>query len=301
MAYIGTKPTVGNFQICDAISVVNGQAAYTMQVGSVNVIPQSANHMIVSLNGTIQKPNSSYTVSGSTITFASNLATGDVIDFVQILGSVLDLGVPSDATVTTAKLADSSVTTAKLNDASVSLAKLTATGTKDSTTFLRGDNSFQEVPAGGITEADQWRLTASFTGSGDLTSNLERIDTNSPGLIGTGMSESSGIFTFPSTGVYLITAVFASYLNGSNRAHNGGIHVTTNNSSYTGAAANYTNQFNFGNTVYANSKTELLFDVTSTTTHKVKFHISTDNASSTTYGGTNDNGTCFSFIRLGDT
>ena len=83
MAYIGNKPTIGNFQICDAISVVNGQAAYTMQVGSVNVIPQSANHMIVSLNGTIQKPGSSFTVSGSTITFASNLATGDVIDFTK--------------------------------------------------------------------------------------------------------------------------------------------------------------------------------------------------------------------------
>jgi len=219
----------------------------------------------------------------------------------MILGNVLDLGVPSDNTVTTAKLADSSVTTSKLNDSSVSLAKLTATGTKDATTFLRGDNTFAEVPAGGITEADQWRLTASFTGSGDLTSNLERIDTNSPGLIGTGMSESSGIFTFPSTGVYLITAVFASYLNGSNRAHNGSIQVTTNNSSYTGAASNYTNQFNFGNTVYANSKTEFLFDVTSTSTHKVKFSISTDNASSTTYGGTTENGTCFSFIRLGDT
>jgi hypothetical protein len=122
MAYIGNKPTVGNFQICDAISVVNGQAAYTMQVGSVNVIPQSANHMIVSLNGTIQKPNSSFTVSGSTITFASNLVTNDVIDFIQILGDVLDLGVPSDATVT--------------------LAKLSATGTKDATTFLRGDNTF---------------------------------------------------------------------------------------------------------------------------------------------------------------
>ena len=105
MAYIGTKPTIGNFQICDAISVVNGQAAYTMQVGSVNVIPQSANHMIVSLNGVIQKPGSSFTVSGSTITFASNLATGDAIDFIQILGDVLDLGTPSDATVTSAKLA----------------------------------------------------------------------------------------------------------------------------------------------------------------------------------------------------
>jgi hypothetical protein len=119
MAYIGTKPTIGNFQICDAISVVNGQAAYTMQVGGVNVSPQSSNHMIVSLNGTIQKPggaNPSFTVSGSTITFASNLATGDVIDFIQILGDVLDLGVPSDATVTTAKLASDSVTSAKVAD-----------------------------------------------------------------------------------------------------------------------------------------------------------------------------------------
>jgi len=128
MSYIGKQPTIGNFQVCDAISTVNGQAAYTMQVSSVNVVPETANHMIVSLNGVIQAPGSSYTVSGSTITFASNLVTGDVINFIHILGSVLDLGVPSDSTV--------------------SLAKLTATGTKDATTFLRGDNTFA-VPSGG--------------------------------------------------------------------------------------------------------------------------------------------------------
>ena len=128
MAYIGREPQIGNFQVCDAISVVNGQAAYTMQVSSVNVSPETANHMIVSLNGIIQAPGSSYTVSGSTITFASNLVTGDVINFIHILGSVLDLGVPSDSTV--------------------SLAKLTATGTKSSSTFLRGDNTFA-VPSGG--------------------------------------------------------------------------------------------------------------------------------------------------------
>ncbi len=141
MAYIGKTPVIGNFQVCDAISVVNGQAAYTMQVGTVNVSPESSQHMLVSLNGVIQKnggTNPSFTVSGSTITFASNLVTGDVIDFIQILGNVLDLGVPSDNTVTTAKLADSSV----------SLAKLTATGTKDATTFLRGDNTFA-APSGG--------------------------------------------------------------------------------------------------------------------------------------------------------
>ena len=114
MAYIGKTPTVGNFQVCDAISVVNNQAAYTMQVGSVNVSPESANHMIVSLNGVIQKPTDAFTVSGSTITFASNLVTGDVINFIQILGNVLDLGVPSDATVSTAKIVDGAVTSAKL-------------------------------------------------------------------------------------------------------------------------------------------------------------------------------------------
>ena len=102
--YIGKPPTVGNFQVCDAISVVNGQAAYTLQVGGVNVAPESANHMLVSLNGILQKPGSSFTISSSTMTFASNLATGDVIDFVQILGNVLDIGQPSDDTVTAAKL-----------------------------------------------------------------------------------------------------------------------------------------------------------------------------------------------------
>ena len=125
MAYIGREPQIGNFQVCDDITVVNGQAAYTMQVDSVNVFPETANHCLVSLNGVLQKSSGtspSFTISGSTITFASNLVTGDVINFIHILGSVLDLGVPSDSTV--------------------SLAKLTATGTKSSSTFLRGDNTF---------------------------------------------------------------------------------------------------------------------------------------------------------------
>ena len=113
MAYIGKQPVVGNFQVCDAITVVNGQAAYTMQVSSANVEPENANHMLVSLNGVLQKPGSSFTISGATITFASNLATGDVIDFIILLGNVLDIGTPSDGTVTTAKLADDAVTAAK--------------------------------------------------------------------------------------------------------------------------------------------------------------------------------------------
>ncbi len=105
MAYIGKEPTVGNFQKCDSITVVNGQADYTLQVGGTAVSPESANHMLVSLNGVLQAPSDSFTISGSTLTFASNLATGDVIDFVILLGNVLDVGVPTDGTVTHAKFA----------------------------------------------------------------------------------------------------------------------------------------------------------------------------------------------------
>ena len=117
MAYIGRQSIVGNFVKLDAITAVNGQAAYTMQNGSVNFADYSTvNQFLVSLNGTIQSPGSSFAVSGSTLTFASNLSTGDVIDFVIVFGNSLSAGTPTDATVTTAKLADDAVTSAKVSD-----------------------------------------------------------------------------------------------------------------------------------------------------------------------------------------
>ena len=105
MAYLGRQPVLGNFVKLDAISVVNGQAAYTMQNNSVNFTDYSTvNQFLVSLNGTIQAPTSSFTVSGSTLTFASNLSTGDVIDFIIVFGNSLSAGTPTDNTVTAAKL-----------------------------------------------------------------------------------------------------------------------------------------------------------------------------------------------------
>ena len=124
MSYIGREPQIGNFQMCDAISVVNNQASYTMQVGGVAVIPNGNFNVICSLNGVIQKAGTSFTTSSSTITFSQNLVTGDVIDFILILGSVLDLGVPSDGTVTTGKIVDANVTTAKIADNAITSAKL---------------------------------------------------------------------------------------------------------------------------------------------------------------------------------
>ena len=308
MAYIGTKPTVGNFQICDAISVVNGQAAYTMQVGSVNVIPQSANHMIVSLNGTIQKPNSSFTVSGSTITFASNLATGDVIDFIQILGDVLDLGVPSDATVTTAKLSDDAVTASKINDDIISGTTALTSEPADTDEFLVSDAGtlkridYSLIKGGGITGADSWRITGDVqygTGNQVIDSSWERVDHPSDyGTIGSAMTESSGIFTFPSTGFYLVELNFwFSQLDSDYVV--GYIYTTTNNSSYgeaataVGASTN-TNQNNSGSTKF-------LFDVTDTSTHKVAFYALKPATYGLIKGNTATNQSSVTFIRLGDT
>ena len=126
MAYIGKQPQIGNYIKCDAITT-SATTTFNLTAGGVAVYPQTATNCIVSLNGIIQAPTDAYTISGSTIIFASALTTSDVIDFITVLGDVLSIGTPSDGTV--------------------SLAKLTATGTKNSTTFLRGDNTFATAGA----------------------------------------------------------------------------------------------------------------------------------------------------------
>ena len=295
MAYIGKEPIVGNFQKCDAISVVNGQAAYTLQVSSTNVVPESANHMLVSLNGILQAPVTSFTVSGSTLTFASNLATGDVIDFVILLGNVLDLGTPSDGTVTNAKLAQDIISgatalTAEPADTDEFLVS-------DAGTLKRIDYSL--IKGGGITEVDTWRLTSDLNSNADpITSNLERPDDAAAGRIGTGMTVSSGIFTFPSTGYWQVTWIAACELNSDSL--NANMYATINNSNYdivAWAPIGMQDNRPTGSSISA------ILDVTNTSNVKVKFTVSSMAGASDTIlkGSTDENLTTFTFIRLGDT
>ena len=102
MSYIGKEPQTGAYNMLDNLTA-SATASYSLTLDSVAFVPESANHLLVSLNGSIQKAGSSYTVSGSTLTFSSTLASSDSIDFVLALGNVLDIGTPSDATVTNAK------------------------------------------------------------------------------------------------------------------------------------------------------------------------------------------------------
>ena len=105
MAYIGKEPQVGNYVKLDAITT-SSTNTYNLTKDSVAFTPESALHMLVSLNGVIQSPLTSFSVSGSTITFlpsSGTLSSSDTIDFILVLGNVLDIGTPSDSTVTNAK------------------------------------------------------------------------------------------------------------------------------------------------------------------------------------------------------
>ena len=212
--YIGKTPTVGAFQKCDAISVVNGQAAYTLQVGSANVSPESVNHMIVSLNGVIQAPTTAYTVSGATLTFDSNLATGDVIDFVLLLGNVLDIGTPSDNTVATAKIQDDAVTLEKMaagTDGQIitydASGNPTAVGPGSDGQVLTSTGAgsppaFEAVSAGGTLTAKQATTSGSsvdFTGipAGTkwITMQFNSMGSNGTDLFGVQLGDAGGIET----------------------------------------------------------------------------------------------------------
>ena len=126
MPFIGTQPEVGGYSVLDALTA-SATASYTLQLNSANFIPNTANQLLVSLNGVIQKPGSSFTVSGSTLTFSSALTSSDSIDFILAMGEPLLVGTPSDGAVNTTQLATNAVSTAKIASSAVTTAKL-ATG-----------------------------------------------------------------------------------------------------------------------------------------------------------------------------
>ena len=152
----------------------------------------------------------------------------------------------------------------------------------------------------GITQADQWRITSGFNASSSayITSNWERVDTDGFGQIGTGMSQSSGEFTFPSTGIYLID--FRSRgLSSSVSTYVGiKIYTTLNNSSYDEASNSYDSVASNGK--YFAVGCQHIFDVTSTSTHKVKFQAESE-ATASFHGNSDRTDTGVSFLRLGDT
>ena len=136
MAYLGRGlDKISNVEVLDNITF-DGSSSYTLQKNSVNFTPSSANTLLLSIDGVVQAGN--FTVSGSTIDFGTAVAGTSTCDFVLHYGVGL-ITTPSDATVTTAKLASTSVTAAKLNNDIISGTTALTSEPADTDEFLVSD------------------------------------------------------------------------------------------------------------------------------------------------------------------
>ena len=151
---------------------------------------------------------------------------------------------------------------------------------------------------GGISEADMFRLTATITANVDpIASNLERVDNATFAKIGTGVTNSSGVFSFAATGLYMITV----RMTGQPTANDNvsiALYATANNG--TAYDELFSNTFGADTNAVLSATNSAFFNCTNVSTHKVKFAAQSITSGSEISGNTNTNNTTFQFIRLGD-
>ena len=194
MPYIGKSPVGGGFHKLDALTA-SATATYALTLGSAAYFPETANQLLVSLNGVIQAPQDSFTVSGSNLIFDTALTASDSIDFVVALGDVLGVQGVTDGAVTTAKIGNNAVTKAKIGTTELDLATI-----KDST----GTNTAMTIDSSGrvgfnnpILFWGQLSNTSPFApASGDLLSFRDDVDTAS------GWNSSNKYYVVPKAGYY---------------------------------------------------------------------------------------------------
>ena len=140
----------------------------------------------------------------------------------------------------------------------------------------------------GLTEYDQWNLTSNITSNTDpITSGFARPTGTLQTKLGTGMSHSSGIWTFPSTGIWQVGFHLKSLVNSDGEIADGHIYTTDDNgSNWDEVASGGTGEAGSGNgrgigTIW------VVIDVEDVSTDKVYFRASFNgsgeiNGSSTT-------------------
>ena len=157
--------------------------------------------------------------------------------------------------------------------------------------------------SGGITMADQWRVTNNQTGNvNPITGTWERNDRQFS-YIGSGMTESSGVFSFPSTGIYQVTFQVTGYSSINERYIEILITGTTDNFSSNATIASQYESIDIdeSSATYFGSSCTAIKDVTDVSNDKVRFRISRENSSGIVNGNSGHNETYATFIRLGDT
>ena len=162
---------------------------------------------------------------------------------------------------------------------------------------------------GGITMVDTWDLSSTIGMGNDtettITTQWSRAN-DFNGVIGSAMTvDSSGIFTFPSTGIYRMMFHLSLYNNSNNagRYAFARIKATTNNSAYATRSQAGGNSIADSGYVYQTMKADYIMDVTDTSTHKVYFTAIHDQPATVNGDASADSNlhTYVMFMRLGDT
>ena len=152
-----------------------------------------------------------------------------------------------------------------------------------------------------VTNYDRWKLTTTSAGGATPFANIARSTHAAFTQIGSGMSVSTGIFTFPATGMWWITFKWFGWLSGSSRNNEFYIIYTSDNSTY--ATMTYASTgwaHSQSGTTYGTGYISAPFDVTDLSNDKVRFDYAAVNTSTYTASG-NDGGCSFEFFRWGDT
>ena len=151
---------------------------------------------------------------------------------------------------------------------------------------------------------DQWRITDDGTLSQSsvdvFSSNWERVDDATIGFVGTGMSESSGIFTFPSTGFWQVSMKVNIEASNDPTAELS-MKATDDNSSYSQIMSVTAGTRAAAGATYFNIDTAVILDIEDVSTDKIKFATDSLATNSTIYGNSAGSATAFTFIRLADT
>ena len=166
-----------------------------------------------------------------------------------------------------------------------------------SNTGLSGDGSGLSGIGGGITMAQAYILNSDFSGNADPVQGWTKYTNGNAGNLGASdMSESSGIWTFPSPGFYMIETQAYHYGSGSNSSTTMYPQFSVNSgTSFQAGNHSYTNIPNLSGTWYNTSYNKHFFDVTNVSTHKAK--VVTSGNTQIIHNG----GTFVRFIRLADT
>ena len=159
---------------------------------------------------------------------------------------------------------------------------------------------------GGITMAQQWRVTSDFTVSSVsdsvISSNWESADTHGYGTIGSNLTESSGVFSFPSTGIYRIGAK-TTFNNTSSANYKTELkmHVQTASDSNWQMATGSGQSLSSPAEQTGSMSLEYLFDVTNTSSCIFRLLVFSHEGSIKFHGASDKTETGFTVIRLGDT